>query len=664
MSSVFTSPEARSNQPQIPHDDCREASPSRDVPAGDMGDRPISEAGPRAPHLTDTAIAEKRRRLGLVQCYQSFISTMPSRAAAAAAMRRAGYTESRSNLDRYLIAYLGGGEEALTPNWRNCGREPKCALTEHEALILKGLIMAKSTQEALHVALAIELFRFHEACLPTTRIFIEQELDRAAQRRRLPTWPPSWRRAAYPTKQELAKFHGTKQSMVVEHMDRRSMTIVEVGDVVVPMQPHSIWEMDDASDNAPRISIDPATGKTSLNRQTLWTQDVFSGAMLGFTDVARDGDAYRGEDVADHVANSVRSHGRPKILRLEMGKIWNGSFFHGILPDDVPGWPEDEYWGGLDPIIKIENVHNSKGKGAVEASFNLLQTMLAHEAMDIGRFAGDYEVASKLQTAAKRSGKIDPRFWTAAQSAEKKYEICQWFNSRPKQRHAFGKDTVAPNDLLRGAKGDQMPDDQWWRFMPVKQTATVRGGHVEISLKQYQFPFRFTVNGTTDGVHLDHGYRVLVAFHPGRPEEGCFIFNAELGARNREGYRRAEFICIAPVSVLKPQVSYSAHPSFDARKKASATVNRDYRATVGAAAPYRASHRQTGTGAILRSTSGTPTTTEPAAPADPIVPAARTRENPEASASRAMTPCSDDEFTLQRARQARRLSAMAATADA
>jgi hypothetical protein len=580
---------------------------------------------PTAPHITDAERTEQRRRLTLVERYHS-LAQAHSKNTAAKLMRECGYTESAATLARYRDAWLAKGEAGLLPAWRERGRVAQCALTDHEALLLRGLILARSTSRAIHFSYAVEEFRHHPGCTVATRVYIENTLDDAAQRRRAPSWPKGWRKAAMPTAQEVAKFHGPKHYQSVECVDHRGMFITDESGARIDLRPHSIWEMDDASDNAPRASVDPETGEEILSRQALWTQDLYSAAILSLCQVARSRDAYRIEDVADHVAACIRAHGLPERMRLEMGAIWAGAFFHGIEPE-LPGWPKDEKWGGLGPICTIHNTHKSKGKGGMENAFNVIQMMAAHAALDIGRERGDYEKATKQLVAAHRTGRPDERFWSMARSTSYMAQIAEVFNSRPKQRIAFGRDLVTPNDLLRGAKGREMPVDQWWRLCPVKKQATVRNDHVEISVDHYRFPFRFRVNGVTPGVHLDHGYRVLIAFHPGKPELGCHIFNGEIGSRNREHYARAQQICHAPVSELKPQIDLSGRADFSARKNSNAAVARSLRA-VGAA--HREHHRQGVDGQLPRvggrdeinvTPSPAPTPSLRLAPREPISPA-------------------------------------------
>ena len=116
----------------------------------------------------------------------------------------------------------------------------------------------------------------------------------------------------------------------------------------------------------------------------------------------------------------------------------------------------------------------------------------------------------------------------------------------PKQRRAFGRNMVAPDDLHRQAEKRECPESEFWRFCPVKQQATVRRGNVELWVKYYPHKFCFRVNGNSE-LYLEHGYPVLIAFHPGHPERGCHVFNAERGARNREGWGFGKFLMLAGV---------------------------------------------------------------------------------------------------------------------
>jgi hypothetical protein len=471
---------------------------------------------------------------------------------------------------------------ALAPR-AGAGAPMKFRLTENEALVLRACVLARGTQDAPNFALAVEDFANHPACSAPIRELILAELERAARAQRLPHWPLSIRRAGMPTIQEAAWFRGPKHAQQFEQVDRRGDYWIDENEQRHPLLAHTIWEMDDASDNEPRRSTDPDTGQTILTRQALWTQDVYSAALLGVTQVARARDSYRIEDVADHVIQCVECWGWPKFMRLEMGDIWAGRFFHGFVPCEpgtthvLPGWPDDVSWGGLENC-KIVNVHKSKNKGGIEGAFNLIQAMNAHASLSIGRARGEFEEATKALIRGHRTHEIDHRFWSMDQSADALTAVAERFNLRPKTRRILGRTRVAPADILRAQRGLPLLPSERWSFLPVKRTATVRGGHVEVSVDHYPRPFRFKINGVDDHLHLDHGYTVLIAFHPGRPHEGCHVFNAEFGPRNRDGLKRAERLILAPHAEDVAQIDLSQAGDFSTRAKANAAVRRAYRA--------------------------------------------------------------------------------------
>jgi hypothetical protein len=269
-------------------------------------------------------------------------------------------------------------------------------------------------------------------------------------------------------------------------------------------------------------------------------------------------------------------------MRLEMGDIWNGRFFHGFVPTEpnsthvLAGWPEDRKWGGLE-LCRIVNVHNAKGKGALEGSFSLIQRLSAHTSLSIGRTRGEFEEATRALTKAHRALEIDERFWTLDTSVDAMRLLAQSFNQRAKVRRAFGRTPVTPEDLLRNARGPALVESEHWRFCPVKKTAVVRGGHVEIDVAHYPRSFKFRVNGIDDRIHLDHGYTVLVAFDPGKPHEGCWIFNGEFGVKNRDRFGLAEKLMRAPQAEDVPQINFHTAGAFAARKKSNAALQSRFR---------------------------------------------------------------------------------------
>ena len=162
----------------------------------------------------------------------------------------------------------------------------------------------------------------------------------------------------------------------------------------------------------------------------------------------------------------------------------------------------------------------------------------------------------------------------------------QAFNARGKERRAFGRDLVVPDDLYSAAQPRTMPENERWRLCPVKREATVRNGCIECVVPHYPLPFRFAVNGASADLYVASGHRVLIAFHPGRPEDGCHVFNAEEGARNREGRKFGEWIVRALMAQDAPQLNLSKEEiAMQRRKNANAAVRTEFRAISKAGTP-------------------------------------------------------------------------------
>src|SRR5690606_22724154 len=163
-------------------------------------------------------------------------------------------------------------------------------LTDDERAALRRLVIARSTEKAAHIGLAIEAIASHPDCLPETRDKILAILDRAARERRAPVWPPSLRREAHVARGATARARGPKHSQT-EVLIRRGDFWIDADGQKLPLRPHTIWESDDKSEDVPFSYIDPATGELTIGRQVLQTRDVYSAAWLSLTSVGRDKDA-------------------------------------------------------------------------------------------------------------------------------------------------------------------------------------------------------------------------------------------------------------------------------------------------------------------------------------------------------------------------------------
>jgi hypothetical protein len=531
-------------------------------------------AGETFDHSTDFQLAEWQRRQELVRhCLEMRVGERGGATLNAAAQTLG---EPVANLCRYMKAFREGGAEALKPSI-STGRPIKFVLSPDEKNALRLENLKRNS-----FALAVEWFPRNAACTPATRALILTELDKAARARRIPSWPVSLRRAGAISDEERALFRGEKSFQNVEHAERRGMFYVAEDGTRAMLAPNTVWESDDMSLNEPFRFGDPETGALRMGRQTLNTIDVFSAFWLAGQPLGRPRDAYRVEDIADHMAGCLEAHGMPLVWRLERG-VWENEFVKGVA---IEG--REQRWGGLDKLFRIQFVFKSRGKGLIESSFNLLQDIIAHESTSIGRSRGEFERATSLFLKAQK-GDADAaaHFWDIATAADGLVGAMIAFNQRPKKRRAHGRAPVVPSDLFQSAPRREVPAGERWRLCPVKREATVRQGHIECVVDHYPLPFRFRVNGAVADLYLQHGHHVLIAFHPGRPEEGCHVFNAEgENERNRDGFRFGEHMLTAPLAIDTPQFNLAPHErEFHARKNANAAVRTEFRAITKAGTP-------------------------------------------------------------------------------
>lgn len=500
--------------------------------------------------------------------------------------------EPVANLSRYVRAFEAKGADGLKPDI-STGRPTKFNLTAGEKAALRLENLKRGS-----FALAVEWFTKDPACTPGTRALILAELDAAATDRRQPAWPVSLRRAGAVSDEERALFRGEKSFQDVEHCDRRGNFYVDEAGQRHMMAPNVLWESDDMSLNEGFTFVDPETGEIRTGRQSLNTLDVFSKFWLAGQPVGRPRDAYRVEDIADHMLGCIDAHGMPLHWRLERG-VWENDFVKGIIVrrSGIPAaCAEEPYrWGGLSPLFRIHFTWKSRGKGTIEQSFDPLQSFMAHASTSIGRHRGEFEHATRLWLKASQG---DPEaaayFWPIDAAADGLIAAMIHANQRPQQRRAHGRAPVVAADLFQSAPRRDLPAGERWRFCPIKAEATVRQGHIETVVPHYPLPFRFRVNGEVDGLYLTHGHRVLIAFHPGRPEEGCHVFNAEgQNERNRDGHRFAAPLLgggsglpCAPFAEDAPQFSvHKDDRQFHARKNARAAVVTAFRGITKAGTP-------------------------------------------------------------------------------
>lgn len=443
------------------------------------------------------------------------------------------------------------------------GRPASLSLTPGEAALLRSLTLAKSSSvDRLRKTWAIEEFcrLEHDDIRTETRAFLQERLQAWRDNGTRPNWPASVMRACHVTQAEMDLFRGKLRNSSPQV--RRGNFIVDKYGREIELKPLMVYTSDDVSINEQFRWIDAATGRWMAGRQVLSTIDWGSAAGLANTAIGRPKDAYRAEDIADHMLDVCQSFGLPLAWILEQGS-WNGTFIHGI---EVEGMATK--WGALDPyLFAINNVDSSRGKGLIEERFDMMQVAMAvtEGGITMGRWASDFRQVAKLLRRVsydRRRAEQDLAFsdeaisklWTASEAMHALTEAWCRLNARPVQRHWSPK-PIVPDEALAGAEPRPIPTEHRWRFSPIKRAVTVRGGCVELSVDHYSQPFRFAVS--SEMPTMVDGYKVLVAFHPGRPEEGAHIANRERGPANRHAWGMGEIVFNAPYVPLQPVINLS-----------------------------------------------------------------------------------------------------------
>lgn len=334
---------------------------------------------------------------------------------------------------------------------------------------------------------------------------------------------------------------GPKHAREFEPKARRGGFLQLADDTIIPMLAGSIYESDDMSVNEPFRFRDSAMGHHTVGRQSLFTLDTASNASLQFDLVGRARDAYRVEDIADHFLAVVEAHGLPLFWRLEMGS-WASNFVLGIHVEGMK-----ERWGSLEDLFYLAHKFNSTGKANVEKFFDLLQRHMAHLSTSIGRVRGEFEQPTKLMRQANNGQEAAlARFWSITEAGNSIYDILNKHNVTRREYKKLKGIRATPSEVFANRENRPLDSDDRWYFMPVKKAASIRKQVIECKVPHYPTSFRFITTGNPDFPILPEGYKVLIAFHPGHPEQGCYVFNAERGAKNIKTLPMAQSMGLIP----------------------------------------------------------------------------------------------------------------------
>lgn len=436
--------------------------------------------------------------------------------------------------------------------------------------------------------------------------------QRFTEARKPVAWPMSIKRACRVSEDEEAAFRGRKALDNRAGTERRGAFIIDEDGKRMSWFPGAIWCSDDMSLNDPFKFYDAAEERELVGRQTLWTTDAFSLNFLGCHHIGRDRDSYRAEDIARHFAALVDEHGLPVIWRIERGR-WDNNFINGC---PIPGEFEEDgtpkRWGGLDAIIHMAVKFNSRGK-EIEGCFNLLQSMMDHggdgRTLSIGRQRGEFEYATKEMLRANR-GELDAlsKFWSIEASADHAARVMQAWRTRPKVRESMGNRSFTPAELWAGHKKRVCPQNERWRFLPIKTPARIWKGCIEIKVKHYPVSFRFRLHGASrmQGAHFVDGHEVMVAFDPSEAWSGCHVFNRDRSTRNRDGWKWLERMGVADHMADVPQEDLRAQGYSTGQARASAQVRTEFRSIASGThlVGRRRSHAQDGLGNALSTRRG------------------------------------------------------------
>lgn len=358
-----------------------------------------------------------------------------------------------------------------------------------------------------------------------------------------------------------ARIRGEKNFKLNGIVSRRDDTVRLPNGDRAAIVPGYLVEFDDMSVNQP-FHVELPDGTHLLSRQGLYARDVKSGRWLGFDLVARPREAYRAEDILRFLRKLMFIYGKFSVLRLERG-IWAARSLRGWRQEDH-GAAEEEFARpemdraeqaklseGLEAIgVRVQYVTSAHRKGALESSFNHLQTILATYTSDlnnVGRYPGEFEAVEKRNRQA-RNGRSPAELGFAPIDllADRIWRAMDFVNRRP---HTAG---TAYEQWDRGVAARALPrltEIDLAAFLPEMRPRRVAGGRVTCIVEGRPHDFRADIFAK-----LGAGYRVFVKFDPAEPVLGAAIYNRETSSANHLGLRPGEFITFARWEMPGPQL--------------------------------------------------------------------------------------------------------------
>ena len=465
----------------------------------------------------------------------------------------------RSTLERWLMKWREGGEDALASRRSECGRKAVARfVSEAFAAKVRG-IRARCHSTTLAWKAAMEL----PECPPEVRAALAGRYAKGEA----VYLPLSLRRLAEVTPELEAKRKSDVEFLHVGLKGRHSDMVIDprtgcerrllAGDVYLSDDMsvnHPFWFELPAGETRTRANRGDRLAErwgVAVGRQGLYTVDA-RGKWLGADLIGRPSDAYTAADVLRHFRHVVETHGMPRLGWILEKGVWCAQSVDGmkVVIDDAA---RQETVAGLSSLgFEVRHVYTSEGKALVEGAFGRLQNVLdLQERPTVGRHRGEMERVEAVMRRV-RAGTVHPRDaglpHILEEMAEVRKAMATCNESVKRGRIAYGipdevwqRDTEAhPLKRLQG--------EDWGVFLPKKCEVRVFQGHVRASVDGREFRF-------TDPelfARLGSGYRVLMGFDPDEPQAGCAVWNLEKGVRNCGGWRVGQFLTMAEWSEPAP----------------------------------------------------------------------------------------------------------------
>jgi len=513
------------------------------------------------------------------------------------------YVTIKRDLNRKLSTWEGAGRtpEALSDRRKKNGRKPLAVLTPEQQAHVHSLVLATDPNDGTPttVSMALRMFAQSDQCPDEVAAVINK------QRSSKHTLTPTLKRQARITRESKMLYRGDKNFSLGAYSQPRKLSRIDAGGIERPILAGDIFEADDMTLNQPWFvewesepdgpDADPCAAKYGvrlLRGQLLVMIDVGSQRILGFLLLARPKDSYRAEDIWSWFGQVFTDVGLPRVgIRLERG-VWDSKAIHG-LPITDSTWDNKRRLGGLSALgVRAIPSFSPKTK-SIESLFNQLQKVLGVLGVQVGRKRGEFERANSDYLAC-RAGKKHPKdcgFLHADEIAQRVVNACQFLNRDCREGEVY---RGIPDDLwLRDVGGSAArPGDakslrriepaHSWIFMPEKRPLTIGAscpGMVRARFAEHDCSYYFT--NPELFASLGRGYRVVVCFDPGNPEQGAVIFNNESGAKLAEGTQPGGLLGVAEFVDRVPQFSAfdgcDDEGGYDRRRRFSEQCRKAYR---------------------------------------------------------------------------------------